>query len=293
MSKTKIEWADETWNPVIGCSKISEGCTNCYAEKMAGRLANMGTKGYTEVVGVNGQGNFSRGWNSKTALVESALKKKFTGKGKRIFVCSMGDIWHKTVKGAWRAKLEKTIISHPQHNFLLLTKRPENISIDYLPDNVWLGVTGENQKCYEKRWDILTNATQNFPKKPILFLSAEPMLGPIELEDPFPDWVICGGESGPNARPVHPDWVRSLRDQCKSAGVPFFFKQWGEWLPYEWGNGDYIQPHSEAKPKGKFRQHVWDYLLPDKIRPNKHSVFVGKKSAGKLLDGQQHTEVPE
>lgn len=265
MEKHKIDWLNmpgykgETWNPIVGCSKVSEGCKNCYAEKMAFRLSNIAlTKNkpssldyYVDVI----RGNK---WNSQTYLVDYALNKPLHWeKPRMIFVCSMSDLFHEnTSHGDITAVLE-IIQRCPQHLFLLLTKRPERAleyfnrlssvmkngvcNINVLPfDNIWIGVTAENQEQANKRIPILLK----IPAKK-RFVSIEPMLGPVDLfhvnvsNGQFIinvsrglnklDWVIVGGESGSKARPMHPDWVRSIRDQCKEAKVPFFFKQWGEY----------------------------------------------------------------
>ena len=323
MSKTKIKWADETWNPIVGCSKISEGCENCYAEKMARRQSFLrpGCE-YDKVL----QNCVWPSWNGKTALVGSALKKKFPGKGKRIFVCSMGDLFHPDVLHGWIDLVMNIIDENPQHTFIALTKRPifmaeYFIKYTFPPKNLWLGVTAENQKQAKRRIPVLLQipATKRF-------VSIEPMLSGVDIErfldcspeqaeshlarygfSPRPlDWVICGGESGPKARPMHPDWVRSLRDQCKTAGVPFFFKQWGEWglsSPLKNGKFDYSQSHTLANDGTLYKSYDLAYpdgarrseaLSKDHERANLNLVFrVGKKKAGKMLDGQEYIEVPE
>lgn len=239
MSKTKIDWCDEVWNPVTGCSKVSDGCKNCYAEKMASRLQKMGCKKYA-----NG---------FKVECHEDELVRTFPGKGKRIFVNSMSDLFHEEVTDDFILDVEREI-SEPwnrKHTFIILTKRPKRMMEFYekykrpypLP-NLWLGVSVENQAAADARIPILLKTPAA-----LRFVSVEPMLEAIDLGEFLPawdengysvnqltaknlDWVICGGESGANSRPLHPDWVRSMRDQCESAGVPFFFKQWGSWEPF-------------------------------------------------------------
>jgi len=251
---SKIEWTDRTWNPIIGCSKISPGCDNCYAEKMAGRLASMGTQGYSRVIqSVRGQGHSA--WNNKTSLVESALDKPmYWKKPRRIFVCSMGDIFHESVDVDWLRSMFRVIRATPQHIYQFLTKRPENawsmlnLCCAKPPANVWLGVTCENQATANERIPHLLKCPAA-----VRFVSVEPMLGPVDLTHiPYSSlgathkmdalrgyggWgdydrrkhkihlCIVGGESGPQARPMHPDWARDLRDQCQDAGVPFVMKQ--------------------------------------------------------------------
>jgi len=207
---SKIEWTEKTWNPVTGCTKISEGCKNCYAERMAERLKAMGLKKYRNGFDVT--------------MHPECLNEPF--KWKRpcmIFVCSMGDIFHQDVDRSFIVDIFKTIIFSPQHTFQVLTKRPFIAwnAIAKFPKNVWLGTTIESQK-YVTRLDFL-KAT----KSSIKFLSIEPMLGPVNVNLTGIDWVIVGGESGPGARPINIEWVRPIRDQCVDNGIPFFFKQWG------------------------------------------------------------------
>lgn len=332
MSKTKIEWADATWNPVTGCTKISPACDNCYAERMAKRLA--GRVGYPKDEPFRVTLHPDR--------LDQPLKWK---KPKRIFVVSMGDLFHENVPESYIAAIFAVAAAAPQHTFMVLTKRPKRmaawfqwLSAEYngpcdqnavlqtcfgeygwadqfddavasmldaawpLP-NVWLGVTAEDQQRADERipWLLKCPAA-------VRFVSAEPLLGPIDLsllracvdcgslnrhcgllndEDELycgacgcktfygVDWVIVGGESGQNARPSHPEWFRGLRDQCKAAGVPFFFKQWGEWAPLPC-----IDPH--------FRASEVRTVGADNVR----MCRVGKKAAGRLLDGREWNELP-
>lgn len=239
---TKIKWTNETWNPIIGCSKVSAGCKNCYAEKMAHRLSLMEkTEYYNNVVWWDKK-NWGK-WNGKTHFVESALDKPFRWKKPRmIFVCSMGDLFHESVSFNFIDEVFSRIYQLPYHTFQILTKRPERMKEYFdgclkIMGNVWLGVTAENQEQANKRIPVLLQT----PAK-VRFVSVEPMLGDVDLNEKelicksysngkltigkYLDWVICGGESGHSARPINQDWVRSLRDQCESANVPFFFKQW-------------------------------------------------------------------
>ena len=280
-----IGWCDETINPVIGCSKVSPGCKNCYAERMAARLALM-PQTAERYAGITDRGK----WTGETEFVESELAKPLSWKKpRRIFVGSMTDIFHESVLDEWIDAVFGLMSLCGQHTFMILTKRPErmkewvtthNVGVcqigllcetdidvssktetgrlrkhddsavnDWPLPNVWLGVTAENQEEADKRIPLLlqTPAAKRF-------VSVEPMLGEIDLAKYLPsqnrvqstifsaekngtvpillDWVICGGESGPGARPVHPGWVRGLRDQCQGAGVPFFFKSWGEFSPF-------------------------------------------------------------
>ena len=215
MSKSKIEWTEKTWNPITGCTKISEGCRHCYAETMSNRLKAMGTAKY------------SNGFN--LTIHEEALKEPFAWKQPTtVFVCSMSDLFHKDVPNSFIDKIMDVIEHTPQHRYQILTKRAERMA-DYfssktIPNNIWTGVTVENSD--EKgRIDILRSI-----QSPLRFLSCEPLLsdlGILNLEGI--DWVIAGGESGVQARQMKKEWVESLRIQCQTKGVPFFFKQWGTW----------------------------------------------------------------
>ena len=211
--KSPIEWTGSTWNPVTGCSKISPGCKNCYAERMAKRLTAMG------------QRNYQQGF--KVACHEHALELPLHWKKPQtIFVNSMSDLFHKEVPEDFILKIFEVMEEASWHTFQVLTKRSERLlelseSIKW-PDNVWCGVSVENQDCVY-RIDHL----RRIPSA-IRFISFEPLLGPlIGLDLTNIDWVIVGGESGPGARPMKKSWVIEVRNQCIEAGVPFFFKQWG------------------------------------------------------------------
>lgn len=240
---SKIEWTDQTWNPIIGCTKISHGCNNCYAETMAKRLSGIKTTAYYKNVIFQHPLAVNYGkWNGQTHFAESQLKKPLKWKKPRmIFVSSMGDLFHESVSFMDIRKVYDVIRKCPQHTFQILTKRPERMKDFYLEyygfqneSNIWLGVTAENQELANKRIPILLQ----IPAK-VHFVSVEPMLSAVDLSlwfysiflqlpyNDIIDWVICGGESGSNARPINPDWVRNLRDQCQELSVPFFFKQWG------------------------------------------------------------------
>lgn len=319
---TKISWCDETINPVVGCSKISEGCRNCYAENMAARLAGMGNPHYKSVV-LSGHGCSSfKGWNGLATFVESQLFKAYSWRKPRsVFICSMGDLFHESVWRCWIDDVMKMVANNSQHTFIILTKRPERMKeyfdlcdrglVDRLTalyqlshgtdphdlasnwplPNLVLGVSAENQQAADERIKILLQIPA--VKR---FVSIEPMLEEIDLYRggwsflnplyPPPgnktgwkrglDGVILGGESGSKARPLHPDWVRKVRDQCAAAGVPFMFKQWGEWVE---------------------TLHVFDCpTCPSSSQITtigmKEFHRVGKKTAGNMLDGRAHTELP-
>jgi protein gp37 len=215
MKTTKIEWTDKTWNPVTGCSKISAGCANCYAEVMARRLQAMG------------QDKYLGGFN--LTLHEDALTEPLQWKKPHtIFVCSMGDLFHNDVPDEFINKVISIIKLTPQHRYQLLTKRADRMNEYFqnrdIPENVWLGVTVENQAT-KKRIDFLRNL-----KATVLFLSCEPLLedlGKLNLANI--DWVIVGGESGTSARPMKEEWVLSVKTQTENQDSTFFFKQWGTW----------------------------------------------------------------
>jgi protein gp37 len=249
MGATKIEWADRVWNPVTGCSHAgTPGCDHCYAKRMAARLA--GRAGYSQ------DGPFRVTIHMDRMDDPIRLKKP-----SRIFVCSMGDLFHKDVPASVVEDVYDVMGSARQHTFIVLTKRPENVMEklygqadgvqarllgggDYL-ENVWLGVTAENQAAADERIPLLLQVPA--AKR---FVSCEPLLGPIDVSlscwgegkqrPPVEvqgaqldnrlgglDWIIAGGETGPGARPMDPQWARALRDECREAGVPFFFKRMG------------------------------------------------------------------
>ncbi|GAB4406724.1 MAG: DUF5131 family protein [Anaerolineales bacterium] len=208
-----IEWTEATWNPLTGCTKVSPGCRNCYAERMAIRLRAMGHPHY------------SRGF--KLTLHEDALDVPLSWKKPQmIFVNSMSDLFHEEVPLWFIQRVFDTMRQAHWHTFQVLTKRSERLrdlsaNLDW-PSNVWMGVTIESQE-YAFRADHLRETGAL-----VKFLSLEPLLGPIkDLSLAGIDWVIVGGESGPGARPLSPKWVKDIRDLCQQHGVPFFFKQWG------------------------------------------------------------------
>ncbi len=210
---SSIEWTESTWNPVTGCTKISSGCKNCYAERMALRLQAMANpsyvNGFTPTIHYN--------------LLSLPLQWK---KPQMIFVNSMSDLFHDQVTDDFISNVFETMNTATWHNYQILTKRSERL-LTLAPElhwgnNVWMGVTVEAND-YVFRIEQLRNLEAR-----IKFISFEPLLGPISNVDLRGiDWVIVGGESGPGARPIHRSWVIELRDQCQRAGVPFFFKQWG------------------------------------------------------------------
>ena len=210
---SSIEWTETTWNPVTGCSPVSDGCKHCYAYRMAKRLQAMGNKRYIngfEVTLHEDLVNLPKNWKTP----------------RKIFVNSMSDLFHENISEDFIQKIFSTISSSPHHTYQILTKRAERLTAlapNLLwPDNLWMGVTVESGK-YSYRIDLL-----RMVPAAIRFVSVEPMIGPVQtLNLHGIDWVIVGGESGPGARIIMNNWVEDVRDQCVTTGVPFFFKQWG------------------------------------------------------------------
>ncbi len=214
MSKSQIEWTEQTWNPVTGCTKISAGCKHCYAETMARRLQAMGTPGYEKGFAV--------------ACHENRLSVPLCRKTPTMyFVNSMSDLFHPKVPFAFIDKVMQTICETPQHTYQILTKRPATMAKYFtrrrVPHNAWLGVSVENKRHGVPRIDVLRSIDAT-----IRFLSVEPLLeniGELNLADIH--WVIVGGESGHKARPMRSQWVADIKRQCRAANARFFFKQWG------------------------------------------------------------------
>lgn len=212
-TNSEIEWTDATWNPVTGCSKISPGCKHCYAARMANRLQAMG------------QANYRNGFEVtlQPKMLDLPLQWKSS---KRIFVNSMSDLFHPDVPLSYIKQVFAVMHRAPWHQYQILTKRSErllelNDKVEWAPQ-IWMGVSVENQRCVSRITDLRKTDAH------VKFLSLEPLLGPLrKLKLGGIDWAIVGGESGPGARPVDPEWVTDIRDQCLAADVPFFFKQWG------------------------------------------------------------------
>ena len=213
MAKSSIEWTDVTWNPVTGCTKISAGCKHCYAERLARRLRAMGQKNYANGFQLTLQPH----------MLELPLKWR---QPSRVFVNSMSDLFHEDVPVAYIERVFDLMRRAHWHQYQVLTKRSERLreltrQLPWEPQ-IWMGVSVENED-HLYRVDDLTETGAH-----VKFLSLEPLLGPLPgLNLRRIDWVIVGGESGPGSRPMHPDWVRMIRDRCLHAHVPFFFKQWG------------------------------------------------------------------
>lgn len=208
-----IEWTESTWNPVTGCTKVSAGCLNCYAERMAKRLKAMG------------QARYKNGF--KVTLHPEALKEPYGWKKSRVvFVNSMSDLFHKDIPTDFIQKIFTVMNENPQHTFQILTKRSERLrklapELCW-PDNIWMGVTVEDNDNISRIDDLRMVAAA------VRFLSVEPLIGPVpDLDLEGIDWVIVGGESGPGARPMKEEWVFDIQEKCGVLNVPFFFKQWG------------------------------------------------------------------
>lgn len=212
-TESKIEWTEMTWNPVTGCTKISAGCKHCYAERMAKRLQAMGVARYRRAF--------------KLTLHEDLIKLPLKWKQSRlVFVNSMSDLFHEEVPTDFIQRVFATMVSCPQHNFQVLTKRSRRLReiADRLPwpPNVWMGVSVEDSRVIHRTHDLRAVPAA------VRFLSCEPLIGPLDnLPLEGIHWVIVGGESGPDARPMRPEWVESILRQCRAAEAPFFFKQWG------------------------------------------------------------------
>ena len=288
---SNIEWTTHTFNPWIGCQKVGPGCDHCYAETWDAR----GLQGTATRWGPSADRTRTSvaNWRKPLAWDRAA---GLAGERHRVFCASLADVFdnHASIDPEWRADLWRLIASTPNLDWMLLTKRPGNIE-KMLPHgwgrgwhNVWLGCTVVNQE----------EADRDIPKllkvdAAVRFLSMEPLLGPVELLGGI-DLVIVGGESGRKARPMHPDWARSLRDQCQDAGIPFFFKQWGEWAP------DYPWPGSATETTQRAFWHDSCGLIFDtpaqedglSFFGNGHVLRVGKRAAGRLLDGREWNEVP-
>lgn len=224
VSRSSIEWTEATWNPVTGCNVISPGCTNCYAMRLAARLAAMGSEKYEGTTRTSGG---RAKWNGKIKLDYLSLDAPRRWKqGRIIFVNSMSDLFHEKISRRFIEAVFEVMLETPQHTYQVLTKRADVLEevggkLPW-PSNVWMGVSVENQ-AHAWRIDCLRRTPAA-----VKFLSLEPLLGPLDsLNLEGIDWAIAGGESGPGARAMRPEWVRSIRDQCVRKGTAFHFKQWG------------------------------------------------------------------
>jgi protein gp37 len=335
---TKIEWADHTFNPWVGCTKVSPGCAHCYAEAHDNRFGG-GHWGKGAPRQRTSEANWRKPvqWNRAAVLCENCggaftspchhftdaaqthrCPNVATGyRRPRVFCASLADWLDDEVPIEWLADLLGLIHATPSLDWLLLTKRPQNFHSrieaalepaswpgrsryvrDWLqgtpPANVWIGTTVEDQQRLDERIPELLKIPAC-----VRFLSCEPLLGPIDFAKGgcaawmgLIEWVICGGESGPRARPMHPDWARSLRDQCAAAGVPFFFKQWGEWFPGHTNDG-FIpdEDHLECGvPEfGRVDVHAFP---PERDGTYQEMGRLGKRKSGRVLDLREHDAFP-
>lgn len=336
---TTIEWTDATWNPITGCTLVSEGCRHCYAATLAAtRLKNHPSRTGLARINAAGEAKFTGEVRLNKDWLDQPLR---WGRPRRIFVCAHGDLFHEAVPDEWIDHVFAVMALAPQHTFQVLTKRPERAR-EYLSSllsefgqlvgwtvrfrdaarkagallgdlssirattwplpNVWIGTSVEDEATADARIPHLLATPAA-----VRFVSAEPLLGPVDLmpylfivthddarlecgcsDEPLPfhdpattnpddistprlDWVIVGGESGKHARPMHPDWARSLRDQCVAAGVPFFFKQWGEWVSV-----------SEVEGPGDH------FRFPDGATVRR----TGKALAGRTINGRTWDQMP-
>ena len=311
--KSRIEWTDATWNPVTGCTKVSDGCKHCYAERTWARLSA------PRAVPNRYTGRKFTDVQVHDDIIEQPLHWE---KPRRIFVNSMSDLFHPSVPDIFIREIFAIMAVEAHHTFQVLTKRPERMCEllgmwrdddvfmyhdGLAPSNVWLGVSVEDQATADERIPLLLDTPAA-----VRWVSAEPLLGPVRFHwdrwlpvSGFEqiererlrtiDWVVAGGESGPKARPMHPDWVRSLRDQCAEAVVPFLFKQWGEYCPSSYLPKDASLPaRSWAWISEKGGPAEISLGGPFKAEFAHHELMarIGKKSAGRLLDGIQHDSYP-
>lgn len=335
---TKIEWCDHTFNPWEGCQKVSSGCDNCYAEARNIRFGG----GQSVNWGPGAPRRLTSDANWAKPLKWNRDADKFFsehGRRQRVFCSSLADVFDNEVSAQWRYRLLRLIELTPNLDWLILTKRignargmlnqavrantagRENWDNNYFP-NVWIGATVVNQGEADRDIPKLLNVPAA-----VRFLSIEPMLGPVDIDHAmygssadrrgiscfgFTDgvgyeaciqWVICGGESGPNARPMHPDWARSLRDQCETANVPFLFKQWGEWLPrsycyHKFADGTALAELDPGASKWQIFRMTYqggngNALHSQTGSDDVYMQRVGKKMAGRLLDGREHNGFPK
>lgn len=293
---TKIEWADHTFNPWLGCTRVSPACGQggkggCYAEALAARFNLVGW-GPTASRKLTSDDNWRKplAWNRKAAAA---------GKRAKVFCASMADVMddHASIDAGWRDRLWELIADTPHLSWLLLTKRPENWG-RFLPhwpydtfDNVRLGVTIEDQQRFDERSPFLKAAADyGWPT----FVSYEPALGPVDWRPAFEGkaigWLISGGESGPRSRPSHPDWFRAARDICAEFDVPYLHKQWGEWAPDDFTPRD--NQSGWLSSDGTLIADVLDVPAAKCAKPVRLMFRVGKKAAGRHLDGVEHNGMP-
>ena len=299
MQKTKIGYLTHTWNPIaMRCTPVSDGCRNCWHLRMAARLKEI-TEHLDEKVAYSG----GTPWLRKKEL-DAPLRLR---KPARIGVQFMGDLFHESVDGQFIIDVFLIAERCKQHTFMFLTKRPERMLAIFsymynrerlvkekrpIPDNIWLGVSVEDQKTADERIPLLLQTPAA-----VRFVSYEPALGPILFASQWMDkgrygqygvsvidWIVMGGESGPGARPMHPEWVRSVRDQCQAAEVPLYFKQWGEYTPH---------PNTPIAKWPTRKPNIKNIPVGHTFDDGQVMFKVGTKRAGRLLDGREWDEVPK
>lgn len=272
--RSRIEWTDATWNPVSGCTKITRGCDHCYAERIAERFRGVRITAGSE----RRKHHYYNGFDV-TLHPHHLDRPLHWTRPRMIFVCSMSDLFHKDIPADYRDRVFDMMEQADWHTYQVLTKRSPRMR-SYLkrrysdtapPGHIWFGVSVEDMDSLARVRHLVGTPAA------VRFLSCEPLLGSLkDLDLAGIDWVIAGGESGPPARPMHPDWARELRDRCAAAGIPFFFKQWGEWAE----TGEAPDPRY---PLTGFGEWAGRPCTMQKI---------GKKAAGRLLDGVAHDAWP-
>lgn len=319
-TKSGIAWTDATWSPVTGCTKVSAGCKNCYAER---EVESRWSKNPKSVF-------YGQSFTDVRCHQEKLEQPLHWKKPRKIFVCPRGDLFHPDVPDQFIADVFGIMAAASQHTFQVLTKRPERAlkllgagcmggfepaveeclalysdkDLVWPLPNVWLGVSVEDQEVADEQIPYLLQTPAA-----VRWISVEPLLGPVDLTAIMPefperfdalagclycdephaaggdedmprlDWVVAGGESGPKARPMHPNWARSLRDQCRAAGVPFFFKQWGEWAPWEQLLATYRAITARST----------EHVFPDGVKVERF----GNRLTGRVLDGYEWNQYPE
>lgn len=297
-AKSGITWTDSTWSPVTGCTKVSAGCKNCYAER---EVEGRWSKNPKSVF-------YGRAFTDVRCHPEKLEQPLHWKKPRKIFVCPRGDLFHEAVPDQFIADVFGIMAASSQHVFQVLTKRPDRAlkllgagcmggfetaveeclalysdkDLVWPLPNVWFGVSAEDQATANERIPLLLKTPAA-----VRWLSMEPLLECVDLQlvncggmpDKAIDWIVLGGESGVSARPMHPDWVRDIQDQCQFAKVPFFFKQWGEWAPWE---------QLVASTKAIMARST-KYVFPDGVMVERF----GNRLAGRVLDGYEWNQYPE
>jgi protein gp37 len=322
---SKIEWTDATWNPITGCSIISPGCTNCYAMRLAGTRL----KHHPSRAGLTRDSKAGPVWTGKTRMNEEWLTQPLTWRRpRRIFVCAHGDLFHESVPDEWIDKVFAVMAMAPQHTFQVLTKRAARM-LEYLTEGPWgaieaecaeliggddvdawqradaatdpsrvplpnviLGVSAEDQTRSDERRDHLGPLARKHGWR--TFVSYEPALGPVDWTGwEFLDWMISGGESQTGSRPSHPDWHRAARDFCAANGVPYHFKQWGDWVAITDRDRDDPDWRADYRTE-KTTRRILNLAGGGGFHGERVHLMerVGKSAAGRLLDGVEHNGMP-